>query len=81
MSTEQEKIERMIAAEREYFAAFKELAGHFPLVLHRECYKYFNQPCKIVEANVFNNVSDCEVTVEGPFGDREFVTFDNVGCR
>jgi hypothetical protein len=66
-----DKIMRLVQAEREYIAAFKDLRGHLPLILHSEVYQYFGQPCQIIEANVFNEVEDCEVVVEGPFGERQ----------
>lgn len=62
-------------AWRKYAKLYQENRGHLPLVMHQEVYRHFGNRCQVVEANLFDEVKNAEVTIEGVFGERHTLEF------
>lgn len=61
--------------------ARKEIGLPLPLILYEEVYVYFGNWCKIVEANVYDEIPNAEVTIEGFNGTRTVVEFSELSWR
>lgn len=67
---------------RDVFARhYKQCHGHLPLILHDECYEFFGDFVKIVRANVYNEIKDAEVTVEGRLGSTHTLEFAELSWK
>lgn len=56
---------KLLVRMRDRFAmATYKLTGGYPLILNVECYQYFGQRVKIIGVNMYDTLTNAEVTVE-----------------
>lgn len=74
--------ERLCCQLRDRWAMAKGyLRDGLPLVLHEECYEHFGEWCRIIEANVYDKVSNAEVVIENRSGERHQLEFKDLSWR
>ena len=56
----------------------KKLKGYLPLIMHKECYRYFGNTVRVTECNVYDSIKNAEVTVLGPFDEGARVEFSEL---
>jgi hypothetical protein len=59
-----------------YAMIFEMVNGHLPLIMHRVCYDYMGcGGVQIVEANIYDTVSNADVVIENRSGNRAHIEF------
>lgn len=76
-----EKIHGCDETRDNYARAYFDLRGHLPLILHEECYEFFGDFVKVVNANVFGDINDAEVTIESRLGAVHTLEFSELGWK
>ena len=79
MSDEPQVDEDRLGKAMDSFALLhKKLKGYLPLIMHKECYRYFGNTVRIAECNIYDSVKNAEVTVLGPFDEGARVEFSEL---
>lgn len=82
MTYDHEKSMRLFDSAIAFATAYKEHHGHLPIIFGMELYEFFGgERVEIVEANVFNEIKDAEVTIQNGYFDRKLVLLSELGLR